>query len=83
MPDVTAAVVQVQGIDCMPATQQAPKILQYKGDACTNKDCPSLSTYLSYRMKCLFSERNTKIMHVNSIWGERKKRNEGKSMTNG
>ncbi|XP_074992284.1 protein SREK1IP1 isoform X1 [Calonectris borealis] len=70
-------------IDCMPATQQAPKILQYEGDASTNKDCHSLSTYLSYRMKCLLSERKTKIMHASSIWGRMKKRSEAKSMPNG
>jgi len=57
MPDVTAAVVLAQDTDCMPATQQAPKILQYEGDTSTNKNCCSPATYLSYRMKCLFSER--------------------------
>lgn len=61
MPDKSTAVVQAQDTDCLPATQLAPKILQYKGDARTNTDCHSLSTYLSYRMKSLFSERQTDI----------------------
>lgn len=74
MPDVTTAVVQAQDTDCMPATHQAPKILQYEGDASTNKDCCSASVYLSYRMKLLFSERKQKIMRVCSIWGGVKKR---------
>lgn len=55
-PDVTAAVVQAQNSDCMPATLQAPKLLQYEGDASTN-ECHSLSAYLCYGMKRLFPER--------------------------
>lgn len=67
-PSVTAAVVEAQNRDCMPATLWAPKLLQYEGDASTNK-CHSLPADLSYGMKCLFPERKTRIKHVSSMWG--------------